>query len=318
MNIDKGARWLSRVTFAVAIVMIGWGLQVVLVEPVTRGLPPSCQNAASNSSAIQIVADVANHAVTGSTNTTCKPHPIMTIASPAKRDTAQPARTLIDIHIRSSRWKGLRVRLTLHPPERDSGAGDRERDERHRSRAQRHYVQRQMRVNQGAPPSHAPPALPRLNAAMLSVEASIGDSRAWSTTRICRPGTVAKAATPQTNTVSTAAVGCVIVTESKASTRASATRMPSIDCVGFQSARRPPNMLPNVRPTPNRKRMPDTAFGEKPARSCSIGVMYVNAVKMPPKPNTVSASASSTCGRRRIVQPPCRSGSAGVWGHQQG
>src|SRR5260221_944577 len=35
MNIDRGARWLSRFTFAVAIVMIGWGLQVVLVEPVT-------------------------------------------------------------------------------------------------------------------------------------------------------------------------------------------------------------------------------------------------------------------------------------------
>jgi len=35
MTIDEGARGLSRVTFAVAILMIGWGLRVVLGEPVT-------------------------------------------------------------------------------------------------------------------------------------------------------------------------------------------------------------------------------------------------------------------------------------------
>src|SRR5258706_12713238 len=35
MNIDEVARWLSRFTFAVAILMIGWGLRVVLAEPVT-------------------------------------------------------------------------------------------------------------------------------------------------------------------------------------------------------------------------------------------------------------------------------------------
>src|SRR5258706_3985754 len=35
MNIDEGARWLSRVTFAAAILMIGWGLRVVFGEPVT-------------------------------------------------------------------------------------------------------------------------------------------------------------------------------------------------------------------------------------------------------------------------------------------
>jgi putative oxidoreductase len=35
MRIDDYARWLSRVTLAVAIIMIGWGLSVVLSQPVT-------------------------------------------------------------------------------------------------------------------------------------------------------------------------------------------------------------------------------------------------------------------------------------------
>ena len=35
MGIDDHARWLSRVTLAVAIIMIGWGLSVVLSQPVT-------------------------------------------------------------------------------------------------------------------------------------------------------------------------------------------------------------------------------------------------------------------------------------------
>jgi putative oxidoreductase len=35
MSINDTARWLSRVTLAVAIIMIGWGLSVVLGQPVT-------------------------------------------------------------------------------------------------------------------------------------------------------------------------------------------------------------------------------------------------------------------------------------------
>src|SRR3981189_2226095 len=35
MSVDDYARWLSRVTLAVAIIMIGWGLSVVLSQPVT-------------------------------------------------------------------------------------------------------------------------------------------------------------------------------------------------------------------------------------------------------------------------------------------
>src|SRR3981189_3738025 len=35
MSVDDYARWLSRVTLAVAIIMIGWGLSVILLQPVT-------------------------------------------------------------------------------------------------------------------------------------------------------------------------------------------------------------------------------------------------------------------------------------------
>jgi putative oxidoreductase len=35
MSINDYARWLSRVTLAVAIIMVGWGLSVVLSQPVT-------------------------------------------------------------------------------------------------------------------------------------------------------------------------------------------------------------------------------------------------------------------------------------------
>src|SRR5258707_8840280 len=34
MSIDDYARWLSRVTLAVAIIMIGWGLSLILIKPV--------------------------------------------------------------------------------------------------------------------------------------------------------------------------------------------------------------------------------------------------------------------------------------------
>jgi hypothetical protein len=43
--------------------------------------PGSCQKADINSSAIQIVADAANHGVTGWPRTKPKPHPIMMIAT---------------------------------------------------------------------------------------------------------------------------------------------------------------------------------------------------------------------------------------------
>jgi putative oxidoreductase len=35
MNIDNSGRWLSRVTLAVAVIMIGWGASVLLGQPVT-------------------------------------------------------------------------------------------------------------------------------------------------------------------------------------------------------------------------------------------------------------------------------------------
>src|SRR5216683_2213877 len=36
MSINGSARWLSRVNLAVAIIMLGWGLSVILTQPVTR------------------------------------------------------------------------------------------------------------------------------------------------------------------------------------------------------------------------------------------------------------------------------------------
>jgi putative oxidoreductase len=35
LSIDNSARWLSRVTLVVAIIMIGWGSSVILTQPVT-------------------------------------------------------------------------------------------------------------------------------------------------------------------------------------------------------------------------------------------------------------------------------------------
>jgi putative oxidoreductase len=35
MSIDDSVRWLGRVTLAIAIIMTGWGLSVVLSQPVT-------------------------------------------------------------------------------------------------------------------------------------------------------------------------------------------------------------------------------------------------------------------------------------------
>ena len=35
MNIDNYVRWLSRVTLAVAVIMIAWGSSVLLGQPVT-------------------------------------------------------------------------------------------------------------------------------------------------------------------------------------------------------------------------------------------------------------------------------------------
>jgi putative oxidoreductase len=35
MGIESYARWLSRVTLAIAIIMTGWGLSVIVSQPVT-------------------------------------------------------------------------------------------------------------------------------------------------------------------------------------------------------------------------------------------------------------------------------------------
>src|SRR5216683_6097485 len=57
--------------------------------------PRSCQKADINSSAIQIVADAANQAVTGWPTTTLKPHPVMMIATANVTRPSQRAYTSI-------------------------------------------------------------------------------------------------------------------------------------------------------------------------------------------------------------------------------
>jgi hypothetical protein len=65
----------------------------------------SCQKADINSSAIQIVADAANQAVTGWRRTTLKPHPIMMIATANVTRPSQRAWTSILIR----RWSVLSI-----------------------------------------------------------------------------------------------------------------------------------------------------------------------------------------------------------------
>lgn len=55
------------------------------------------------------------------------------------------------------------------------------------------------------PPRAAPAALPRLNAAMLAAEATVGASWAAAMIRVCRTGTIAKAASPKQKTATVAA-----------------------------------------------------------------------------------------------------------------
>src|SRR6266436_1923438 len=67
--------------------------------------PRSCQRADINRSVIQIVADAANHAVTGWLRTTLKPHPIMMIATANVPRLSQRAQTSILI----GRWSVLSI-----------------------------------------------------------------------------------------------------------------------------------------------------------------------------------------------------------------
>src|SRR2546429_9617061 len=61
--------------------------------------PRSCQRADTNSSTIQIVADVANHRVTGWLRTTLEPQPIMMIATAKVTRLGQRAQTSIPLRL---------------------------------------------------------------------------------------------------------------------------------------------------------------------------------------------------------------------------
>src|SRR5471030_810820 len=97
------------------------------------------------------------------------------------------------------------------------------------------------------PPSHAPPALPKLNAPIFNVDARFGACFAFSTTRVCSGGTVANAAMPQMKIVIAANVWLWLVFANTAMMIASATRMPISEGINARSANFPPIVLPIVK-----------------------------------------------------------------------
>lgn len=133
------------------------------------------------------------------------------------------------------------------------------------------------------------------------------DAKAWacgasSSTRACRPGTVAKAATPQRKTKGTTANGCGAACDKATSMPASASRIPNRERTGQRSDSQPPATLPSVRPTPKTSSVALTCAVENPAAWCSRGATKVSAAKMPPKPVAVSSSAARNRGRARMRQ----------------
>ncbi|MNQ95344.1 hypothetical protein D3C85_1108980 [compost metagenome] len=122
-----------------------------------------------------------------------------------------------------------------------------------------------------APPSAAPSALPRLKAPTLMDEANPGASAAASITRICRGGTNPKVATPQTSKPSAAATWLVKARGNSNMMTASAARKIRVEPSSDQSARRPPRLLPRVKPTPIRTSASVTKASEAPVRSASTG-----------------------------------------------
>src|SRR5260370_39323223 len=77
--------------------------------------PRSCQRADISSSAIQLVADAANHAVTGWLRTTLKPHPIMMIATANVTRLTQRAWSSIPIAFVPQDGNVLAPILLVHP-----------------------------------------------------------------------------------------------------------------------------------------------------------------------------------------------------------
>src|SRR5258706_3262005 len=114
--------------------------------------PRNCQRAAINSSAIQIMVDVANQAVTGWLRTTLEPLPTMMTATASVTRLSQRKWVFVfTLLLPPMKLLGLLsglVDLLPAPLERDAEESDHNRDQCHRCCAQRHDVQRQPRVDE--------------------------------------------------------------------------------------------------------------------------------------------------------------------------
>ena len=146
------------------------------------------------------------------------------------------------------------------------------------------------------PPSHAPVALPRLNAPWFKVEARFGAWLARSTISICSGGTIAKARMPHTKIVIIAGICACIVPAKMVRITTIASRNATSEGISRQSASLPPSVLPTVRPRPNSSSTSVTACGVKPVTSSRIGVMYVKVEKRLADASTLMPSTISTCG----------------------
>ncbi|CFL82774.1 Uncharacterised protein [Bordetella pertussis] len=122
-----------------------------------------------------------------------------------------------------------------------------------------------------APPSAAPSALPRLNAPTLTDEARPGAWAAACMTRICTGGTMPKAAAAHTTSPMAAPAWVVSSSGSTAMMTASSPRISLVAPSSDQSARRPPSVLPSVKPMPISTRAKATKLGLAWVRSARTG-----------------------------------------------
>ncbi|MNC64495.1 hypothetical protein D3C75_1147050 [compost metagenome] len=113
--------------------------------------------------------------------------------------------------------------------------------------------------------------MPRLNAPTLIDEASPGASMAAIITRICSGGTTAKVNMPHTSKAMAAPMWLPSTSGISSMITASAARKIRAAPSSDQSARRPPRLLPRVKPTPISTRPRVTKLSEAPVSSANTG-----------------------------------------------
>ncbi len=108
---------------------------------------------------------------------------------------------------------------------------------------------------------------------MLTAEASVGAPAAWSRTRFCSGGTVAKPRAPMSTMVTAAAILSWAVTVNRARTTASVPSDTYSMGIRCRSANLPPMRLPPTMPRPKRTSSQVTDAADQPAAPVIIGVM---------------------------------------------